>query len=251
MKTRIFTFVFNRPDILAHQIKSIKRFFIGDYEINTVYDTRDNQYLNQFKAICEDNGVNFYNHISKPGQSPSYYNAQSIQWVFDNLIFNNNDNFITMFLDHDMFLIDDLNLNDEMSIYDIIGCLQIRENIKYVWPGLCAFKKSSVKNIEFDFYPQTVNGQALDTGGGTYKLLSNKNIKFFDTGVEYPEEYKGINLKDEAVTQGFNYELHFDNKFLHFRNASNWHSQYQVGDFKKTNLLFDILSDILDEKEFL
>jgi hypothetical protein len=154
-----------------------------------------------------------------------------------------------MFLDHDMFLIDDLNLDDEMSIYDVVGCLQTRENIKYVWPGLCAFKKSSVENIEFDFYPQTVNGQALDTGGGTYKLLANKNIKFLDTGVEYPEEYRGINLKNESITLGFNYELHFNNKVLHSRNASNWHSQYMVNDLEKTNLLFQILSDILDEKD--
>lgn len=249
MKVKIFTFVFNRPDLLVKQIECLKKFLIGDFDINVVYDTRDNQYFDQFKEICKNNYVHFYNNISEPGQSPSYYNAQSIQWACDNLIFNNNENFITMLLDHDMFLIDNLNLNDEMSIYDVVGCLQTRKNIKYVWPGLCAFKKSIVKDIEFDFYPQTVNGQVLDTGGGTYKLLSNKNIKFLDTGVEYPEEYKGINLKDETITQSFNYELHFDNKFLHFRNASNWHSQYQVGDFKKTNLLFDILSDILDEKD--
>jgi len=249
MKTKIFTFVFNRPDILDYQIKSIKNFFVGDFDISVVYDTRDNQYYEQFKKICEDNSVNFYHHTSQPGGSPSFYNAQAIQWACDNLIFNNSDNFITMFLDHDMFLIDDLNLDDEMSIYDVVGCLQTRENIKYVWPGLCAFKKSSVENVEFDFYPQTVNGQALDTGGGTYKLLANKNIKFLDTGVEYPEEYRGINLKNESITRGFNYELHFNNKVLHSRNASNWHSQYMVNDLEKTNLLFQILSDILDEKD--
>lgn len=245
MKTKIFTFVFNRPDILEYQIKSIKKFFIDDYDINVVYDTRDNQYFDQFKEICKTNSVNFYNHISEPGQSPSYYNAQSIQWACENLIFNNDENFIAMFLDHDMFLIDDLNLNVEMSIYDVLGLLQTRENIKYIWPGLCAFKKSSVKNIKFDFYPQTVDGQILDAGGGTYKLLSNKNIKFLNTGVEYPEEYKGINLKDKSIIGDYGYELHLKQKFLHFRNACNWHNSYLPEDEKKTEILKKILSDFL------
>jgi hypothetical protein len=69
MKTKIFTFVFNRPDILDYQIKSIKNFFVGDFDISVVYDTRDNQYYEQFKKICEDNSVNFYHHTSQPGGS--------------------------------------------------------------------------------------------------------------------------------------------------------------------------------------
>ena len=248
MKTKIFSFAFNRPDILQYQITSLRKFIIGDYDINIVYDTRDNQYYEQFKKICDDNDVNFYHHVSQPGGAPSFYNAQAIKWIYDTVI-SKEDDCIVMLLDHDMFLIDKFDVQNEMSVYDIVGCLQSREHVKYVWPGLCIFKKSSVQNIEFDFYPQTVDGQMLDTGGGTYKLIADKNIKFLDTGVDYPEDYKGVNLQDEKVTGGYGYELHFDSKFLHFRNASNWHTQYQVGDEQKTGLLFQMLSDILDEKD--
>ncbi len=248
MKTKIFSFVFNRPDILEYQIRSLKKFIIGDYDINIVYDTRDNQYYEQFKKICEDNEVNFYHHVSQPGASPSFYNAQAIKWAYDNVILKEDD-CIVMLLDHDMFLIDEFDVVNEMSVYDVVGCRQSREHIDYVWAGLCFFKKSSVENIEFDFYPQTVDGQMLDTGGGTHKLLSDKSIRFLDTGVEYPEEYKGVNLQDENITGGFGYELHFDNRFLHFRNACNWHTQYQVGDVRKTDLAFQMLSDILEDKD--
>ena len=248
LKTKIFSFAFNRPDILQYQITSLKKFIVGEYDINIVYDTRDNQYYEQFKKICDDNDVVLHQHLSEPGGTPSFYNAQAIKWVYDTVISKEDDCYV-MLLDHDMFLIDELDVHQEMSVYDIIGCLQIREKIKYIWAGLCIFKKSSVEDIEFDFYPQTVDGQILDTGGGTYKLLSNEKIKFMDTGVDYPEEYKGIDLKDEKITGGYGYELHFDNKFLHFRNASNWHTQYQVGDEEKTGLLFQMLSDILDEKD--
>jgi hypothetical protein len=248
MKTKIFSFAFNRPDILQYQITSLQKFIVGEYDINIVYDTRDNQYYDQFKKICDDNDVSFHHHLSESGGTPSFYNAQAIKWIYDTVISKEDDCYV-MLLDHDMFLIDELDIRKEMSVYDIIGCLQSREQVKYVWPGLCLFKKSSVEHIEFDFYPQTVDGQMLDTGGGTYKLLSDENIKFMDTGVDYPEEYKGIDLKDEKITGGYGYELHFDNKFLHFRNASNWHTQYQVGDGEKTGLLFQMLSDILDEKD--
>lgn len=244
MKVKVFSFVFNRPDILSYQIKSLKKFLKNDFEMNVVYDTRDNQYYGQFKQTCEEEQVNFYHHISQPGQTPSFYNAQAIQWSYDNIISQEEDDCIVMILDHDIFLIDELDIVNQMKSYDIIGCLQTRNRIKYVWPGLCVFKKSSVQNIEFDFYPQVVDGEMLDNGGGTYKILSNKEIKFYDTGVEYPDEYDGINITDD-ITGGFGYELHFNQKFLHFRNASNWHRQYSVGDVKKTDLLFKILSDII------
>lgn len=247
MKTKIFSFVFNRPDILEYQINSIRKFLIGEYEINIVYDTRDNEYYDQFEEICKNNDVNFYLHQSEPGQTPSFYNAQVIGWIYENKIFEDDEENLVIFLDHDMFLIDNFDPCSEIGDYDVFGCLQTRKNVKYVWPGLCGFKKSSVKDIEFDFYPKNVDGQFLDTGGGTYSLLMNENIKFLDTGVEYPDEYCGVNLKDNSITSGYNYELHFNGKFLHFRNACNWHRQYQVNDLKKTNLLFQILSDILND----
>ena len=249
MKTKIFSFVFNRPDILQYQITSLKKFIIGEYDINIVYDTRDNEYYEQFKKICDDNEVNFLHHQSYGLKSTSQYHADALTWAYESLVLKYcSDKDIIIFLDHDIFLIDDFNVSSEMLKYDIMGCLQTRGHIKYVWPGLFIFKKSSVKDIDFDFYPQTVDGQMLDTAGGTYKLLSHENIKFMDTGVDYPEEYKGIDLKDEKITGGYGYELHFDNKFLHFRNASNWHNQCLVNDLKKTGLLFQMLSDILDKK---
>jgi hypothetical protein len=246
MKIKIFSFTFNRPDILEYQIRALKKFIIGEYDINIVYDTRDNEYYEQFKKICDDNEVNFYHHISQPGGSPSFYNAQAIQWIYDTVIVEEDGDSIVMLLDHDMFLIEEFDVINELATYDVAGCLQSRGNIKYVWPGLVLFKKSSVEEVEFNFYPQTVDGQILDTGGGTYKLLSNQNIKFLDTGVEYPEEYNNIDLTNESIVGKYGYELHYGGKFLHFRNACNWHNGLKVDDIKKTDLFLKILSDIFN-----
>lgn len=245
MKIKIFSTVYNRPDILQYQIDCLKKFIINDFELHVVYDSRDEIYYDEFKKICDKNFAYFHYHKSSLGHSPSFYHAQALEWISKENIFNTKEDSIIMILDHDMFLIEEFDLLAEIADYDVMGLLQERGNVEYFWPGLCIFKKSSIENIEFDFYPQMVNGYFLDTGGGTYKILNNENIKFYDTGVEYPEQYYDINLTDETVTNGFNYELHFNGKFLHFRNASNWHTDFKIIDEKKTNILYRIIEDIL------
>lgn len=245
MKVKIFTFAFNRPDILQYQIDSFKTHIEDDFEFHVVYDTRDNEYLEEFSKICEKNNVYFHHHVSEPGNIPSFYNSDAIQWTYDNFIKPDENDFITMIIDHDIFLIETLNVFEFMNEYDLSGQIQTRGNVEYVWAGLIFFKKSSLENIEFNFYPQTIDGQMLDSCGGTYKLLRNKNINFKPTDVIYPDEYNGINLKDPSTSNGgYEMELHANQKFLHFRNACNWHNGLKVDDANKTDLLFKILSDI-------
>ena len=245
MKVKIFTFTFNRPDILQYQIDSFKTYIEDDFEFHVVYDTRDNEYLEEFSKISEENNVYFHHHVSQPGNTASFYNSDAIQWTYDNVIKPDKEDFIAMILDHDIFLIDNLNVSQFINGYDLSGLLQSRGNVEYVWPGLILFKKSSLENINFDFYPQVVDGQMLDSGGGTYELLRNKNIKFKTTNVEYPDDYNGINFNDPSNSNGgYAMELHADQKFLHFRNACNWHNGLKVNDTHKTDLLFKILSDI-------
>ena len=64
MKIKIFTFSFNRPDILQYQIDSFKKYIEDDFEFHVVYDTRDNEYLEEFSEIFKKNKVYFHHHIS-------------------------------------------------------------------------------------------------------------------------------------------------------------------------------------------
>lgn len=244
MKVKIFTFAFNRPDILQHQINSFKKYIEDECEFHVVYDTRDDEHLDSFTKICEENNIPLHHHISQPGNTPSFYNSDVIQWTYDKVIKSDDEDFIGMILDHDIFLIDNLNVSKFMEGYDLSGLLQTRGSVEYVWAGLIFFKKSSLENIDFNFYPQTVNGQLLDSCGGTYELLRNKNIKFKSTDVVYPDDYQGINLRDPSNSNGgYEMELHADQKFLHFRNACNWHNGMKVVDNHKTSILRSILKD--------
>jgi hypothetical protein len=247
-KTQIFTFVFNRPDLLQKQINCFKKFFIGDCEINVVCDYRDEQYVETFKTICYDNGVKFYQHKSESNLSSSAYHGASVTWAYNKIMLKDCLDDYVLIVDHDMFLIDKFNLVDYMKNYAVSGSLQQRGDVKYVWPGLTMLDISKVKDIEFDFLPCVGDGQMLDTGGGTYALV--KKVEFKPFGVEYPESFGSIELS--TVDDGYGFELHLDQTFLHFRNACSWHNNYQVLENSRKNEVLNLmLNSFLDNEDIL
>jgi len=239
---KVFIFAFNRPDILQLQINSIKKYLIGNFSIEVVYDYRDDVHGNEFEKICLDNKIVLHRHQSYPGKSASQYHADTLMWVYDNLIHNDD---IVIFLDHDIFLLDEFDVKKYLNDCDISACLQSRGHVEYTWPGLLLFKYSSIKDINFNFDPTYVEGQSLDSGGGTYSILRNEKIKFLPIEIEYPDTYKEIDLLNPIHNNGFGFELFMDGKFLHFRNACSWHMDMNVNDHKKTEILNLILKDFI------
>ncbi len=246
--TQIFSFVFNRPDLLQKQIDCFKKFFSGDYEINVVCDYRDKKYLKEFETICSDNDVRFYSHKSDKNMSPSGYHGATITWAYNEIMLKEYADDYALIVDHDMFLIDEFNLVDYMKGYDVSGCYQSRENVEYVWPGLTILDISKTKDIEFDFHPCFAEGQMLDTGGGTYALL--KEVSFKPSHVEYPESFGTIDLS--SVDDGYGFELHLDQTFLHFRNACSWHDNFNVLENSRKNEVLNLmLNSFLGDEDIL
>ena len=239
MKTQIFTFVFNRPDLFKKQIEFFKRNFVGEYQLNAVCDYRIERYLNQFKEMCEEEGVSFYPHRSPDNLSPSFYHGLAVTWAYENVMLKECPNDYALIVDHDMFLIDKFNLEEYMNGFDVSGCAQDRGNITYVWPGLMVIDIAKTKDISFNFLPCSVGKEQLDTGGGTYLLLGELNFK--PSSIGYPDTYNGLDLLKND--EGYGFELHLDKKFIHFRNACSWHNNYNVSEKSdKINALDYILS---------
>lgn len=247
MKVKVILSTFNRPDLLPIQVGSIRKYLKNENEIIVVHDSRNNEYVDDFVEVCDTLEISFYHHDSISGKSPSQYHGESIQWAYDTIVKYDCIDDLTLILDHDMFLIDDLDIIEYISDNDIAGCNQHRGCVEYVWPGLIMFKYQSIKDIEFDFLPGVHMGQVLDTGGGTCYILQDKDIKYKPTGCEYPDSYDGIDLMDEDVNLGFGFELHLDGKFLHFRNACGWHNGLKkvANDDNKKKVLESILKDFL------
>lgn len=243
MKTRIFTLVFNRPDLLQQQIDSFKKNLKSEYQFNVVYDTRDNEYLKDFTKICDKNEVNFYHHVSQPGKTASFYGSDTFRWTYENIILNDPEESIILVLDHDMFLIDEFDVNEFMNGYDIATPTQTREHIKYPWQGLFFFRRSILAPKKWNFHPVIIDGISCDAGGGLHSLYEDDSINPRHIAVEYPDEYEGINLKE--YDDGFGFELFENATFLHARNSCHWHNGYDITNKEnKKSLLNFILKNI-------
>jgi hypothetical protein len=120
-----------------------------------------------------------------------------------------------------------------------LGVLNVGGDITYVWPGLTILNIAKTIGISFNFLPCSVGKEQLDTGGGTYLLL--KELTFKPTQIIYPKILNGLDLLKND--EGYGFELHLDQKFLHFRNACSWHKNYIV--FEKSNKN-EALDHILD-----
>lgn len=243
---KIILSTYNRPDLLPIQVDCIKKRFKNNYQIIVLHDSRNQEYVSEFETICNQLNLPLYHHDSVPGKSPSQYHGEAIQWIYDTVIKNDPECDLFLILDHDMFVIRDFDLIEYMGDYDICGNYQSRGSVGYIWPGLIMFRNSHIKNLDFNFLPGMYNGELLDTGGGTHLLINSSGIRYKQTTYCYPDTYNDIDLSDPNVNLGYGFELHVDDKFLHFRNACGWHNNMTKDpqDDNKKQVLEYILNDI-------
>lgn len=249
----IFTSVVNRPDFVALQDKLFQKFLKNDYRFHVVDDSIDENISSQFKEICELKNIEYYKTPETlEHNNPSTKVGNVIQWAFDDIVKKECSSDIVFWTDSDMFLIDEFDIQEYMSDCVIAGLPQIRKHIKYMWNGLMFFNMPKLLELDSDirFNVDFIDGEHLDTGGETYRYFKKNNIELKETDVQYPSEYNDIELQNEEVTRGYNFELHLEGKFLHYRAATNWHSNWRGSDdplVKKTMIFNQIIDNILSE----
>lgn len=249
----IFTSVVNRPDFIVLQDQLFKKFLKDEYQFHVVDDSIDENISSQFKEICELRDIKWYKKPERTVQmNPGQACADTVQWTYDNIIKTDFQNERVFFCDSDMFLIDDFSISEFIEDSVVCGLPQYRGNITYMWNGIMFFNMPKIKEIDLDidFSDGYVEGQLTDVGGHTYHYFKKNNIQMKETDVQYPTHYNEIELQNEEVTRGYNFELHLDGKFLHYRAATNWHSNWR--DFndplvKKTEIFNRIMESIIAE----
>jgi len=253
MKIQIFTSVVNRPDFVILQDNLFKKFLKEDYQFHVVDDSINSYISGQFKNICKDRNIEYYRTPENlEHNNPSTKVGNVIQWAYDDIIKTIYASDIVFWTDSDMFLIDEFNISEYVLDCVIAGLPQVREHIQYIWNGLMFFNMPKLlkldPNIKFNI--DYVDGQHLDTGGQTYHYFKKNNITMKETDVQYPTHYNDIELQNDEVTKGYNFELHLDGKFLHYRAATNWHSNWRDSKdplVKKTEIFNQIMESILLE----
>lgn len=247
----IFTSVVNRPDFVSIQGQLFEKFLKNQYKFHVVDDSIDENISSQFKEMCSSKDILYYKKpISMKPLNPAQACAEAIQWTYDNLILENHKNDIVCFFDSDMFLIDEFDVEKYMSNEIISGVPQKRGSIIYMWNGIMFLNMSKITQIDphINFSDGIVEGHMTDVGGHTWYYFQKNNIQMKIIDVEYPTHFYDIELQNENITKGYNFELFLDGKFLHYRAATNWHSNWKCSEDplqQKTKLFNKIIVEIL------
>ena len=245
----IFTSVVNRPDFVPLQHKLFSKFLKNEYKFHVVDDSVDPRITEEFQWTCESNNIKYYRKPpNKKPMNPAQACADTIQWTYDNIIRKNHSEDIVFFLDSDMFLIDEFDIEEYMSDAIIGGLPQQRGHITYMWNGIMFFNMPKIEDKNIDFSDGVVEGHMTDVGGMTYWYFLRTGIEMKEGDVDYPTHYNDIDLQKDAA--GYNMELHLDGKFLHYRAATNWYANWKGSDDPltgKTKVFKQIMESILSE----
>lgn len=233
MTVQIFTSVVNRPEFVEIQKKLFDKFLEDEYQFNVVDDSLDDDISLEFKNVCEKYNINYYRKDQENRSrnesrwSGARHASETIQWTFDEIIKKKHFDDLVLFLDSDMFLLDQFNIQEYMADTIVSGLPQVRGHVYYMWNGIMFFDMKQVMKIDpnLNFSDGMVDGELTDIGGHFYYYFKKNNIQLKETDVTYPIDYNGIQLQSEEITKGFNFELHLGGKFLHYRAGTNWHTQ--------------------------
>ena len=247
----IFTSVVNRPDFVLLQNKLFQKFLKNDYQFHVVDDSIDQTISEQFDTICSENGFSYYKKPERTVQmNPAQACADTVQWTYDTLIKENHKNDIVFFCDSDLFLIDEFDIVNYMNGAIIAGLPQYRGSVTYMWNGIMFFNVSMMEDLNINFSDGVIEDELTDVGGHTYYYFKKNNIQMKETDVQYPTHYYDIELQNEEVTRGYNFELHLDGKFLHYRAATNWHTNWRGSEDPltyKTKIFNQIMKTVFEE----
>lgn len=245
----IFTSVVNRPDFVILQNQLFKKFMKNDFKFHIVDDSVDSEITEQFEIACSLNELEYYRKPpTNKRMNPAQACADTVQWTYNNIIRKNHSSDIVFFLDSDMFLIDEFDIEEYMSDAIIGGLPQQRGHVTYMWNGIMFFNMPKIEDKDIDFSDGVVEGHMTDVGGMTYWYFLRTGIKMKESDVDYPTHYNDIDLQRDAG--GYNMELHLDGKFLHYRAATNWYANWKGSDDPlrgKTKIFKQIMESILSE----
>ena len=245
----IFTSVVNRPDFVELQQTLFKKFLKNEYQFHIIDDSIVESIESEFQSVCLENGLLYYKKPPRAvAMNPAQACADTVQWTYDNIICKNHSEDIVLFLDSDMFLIDEFDVSEYMEDASIAGLPQVRGHVTYMWNGIMFFNMPKIEDKNIDFSDGVVEGHMTDVGGMTYWYFKKTGIEMKETDVQYPTHYNEIDLQKDAG--GYNMELHLDGKFLHYRAATNWYSNWRGLDdplVGKTKVFKQIMETILSE----
>jgi hypothetical protein len=173
----------------------------------------------------------------------------------------------TLVIDSDMFLVNDLNVEEKYNEYQLAVVPQFRNNntlaidIPYVWNGLIYYDMPNVKNkhlLNWNTLGPIEHG-LTDVGGNFYYYLKHTpDAKIYNiqhlwsctwNKSKFPQTLNNNLLNflenDPKNVDNKYYSEIYDELYLHYRAGGNWINEGKDIHEKRTNLLWDTIVSIL------
>ncbi|RTL12955.1 MAG: hypothetical protein EKK54_02540 [Neisseriaceae bacterium] len=223
----VFSIAFNNYFVIEYQVKLIKANLLGEYTLLIIDSSNVNEVTSKIRQLCDLNKISYIKVKHFASDQPSDSHGVLLNWVYRNII-ERYHIYKFGFLDHDIFPIEKVNLNERVSnsLVGLHGLKQYRGDRWYLWAGFCFFDltKLSVKNL--DFLP--IKG--LDTGGGNWQNLYN-HINHDLINCSYDKRnYESSG--ESSIHQINNFEV-IDDCWIHTVNASGWYIMDEVLEVEK------------------
>ena len=236
----IFSIQFNDANYLRWQYKTFQHFCKDAHKlicINNSYDKYDEK--EQIRRTAEELGIEHHLPQNVNNAKGGWAHQTAINWAWHTIAKHNND--INIFLDHDMFLID--NFSCEGMQEDIWGIMQGREgkthHIEYLHPAFIVLNRTLQDKDTIDFTGEEIDGVACDSGGNWYHYIQ-KHPGLKIKGLCMPNicsEQGNLQILPPDVREEYDEFIDplqiCEGYMLHFRNGSNWAYNKQINKRKK------------------
>lgn len=220
------TIAFNRPDMIEYQNLFLRKHFKCPYILTVVDNSTLPKARSTIRSYCVNQNIPYLSLPPNPFRSPQFSNSHgsALNYTYKNYLKHRAASIIG-FLDHDIFPVDDFNIQEILSTQPFYGMLQENETsavpngkLLYLWPGLAFFLNKNILKKKLDFMPNFGG----DTGSASYYSIYKPTFDSLKSGetFQYAEEER-IKLLEGSNFQTDMFAM-IGKKWLHVVNASEW-----------------------------
>jgi hypothetical protein len=206
---KIYSIHYNKPEYIELQKKSFYKWVKFNYEFIVVNNAVDISLNESIKNKSNELGLRTINCNNIVSDMSSISHQNSFKYIIDDI--EDGDN--VMIVDHDLFVMNELNEN-YYKYFDMVILPQLRGNVEYPWPGMIIFNNIKKKN-EISFESGLVENEYCDTGGKIYYYIKNNNLSVKKINESYFDT-------DSMLMSNL------DDIFIHLISGSGWNSTYDL-----------------------
>lgn len=209
------TVAFNQKDLVALQLEALRRFVQEPHGAIVVDNSPDVFQRAAIRKVCKDFGVGYIPAPKNPYSwlDPSLSHAFALDWAWEKLVRKIRPE-IVVFLDHDLFPIDSVSIEELIASRDAVGQKKGEGSPWFLWPGFLLMRWGGFVKRRVSFMPRGVTDSGGQMWWSAYRKMDTKQIGFVEV------EIRRFKSGESPSWHG---EVHlFAKNWLHLVDGSGW-----------------------------